>query len=55
MKILAIESSCDEFSISIIDNGKILTNIISSQIKNHQEFGGVVPELAARLHVQNLN
>ncbi|EOA07346.1 O-sialoglycoprotein endopeptidase [Mycoplasma yeatsii 13926] len=55
MKILAIESSCDEFSISIIYNGKILTNIISSQIKNHQEFGGVVPELAARLHVQNLN
>ncbi|WP_434325744.1 tRNA (adenosine(37)-N6)-threonylcarbamoyltransferase complex transferase subunit TsaD [Mycoplasma leachii] len=55
MKILAIESSCDEFSISIIDNNKILTNIISSQIKDHQIFGGVVPELAARLHVQNFN
>ncbi|AEM68977.1 tRNA (adenosine(37)-N6)-threonylcarbamoyltransferase complex transferase subunit TsaD [Mycoplasma putrefaciens] len=55
MKILAIESSCDEFSVSIIDNHQILTNIISSQIKDHQVFGGVVPELAARLHVQNLN
>ncbi|WP_026389566.1 tRNA (adenosine(37)-N6)-threonylcarbamoyltransferase complex transferase subunit TsaD [[Acholeplasma] multilocale] len=55
MKILAIESSCDEFSISIIDDGKILTNVISSQIAQHKEFGGVVPELAARLHLQNMN
>ncbi|AUF83820.1 tRNA (adenosine(37)-N6)-threonylcarbamoyltransferase complex transferase subunit TsaD [Mesoplasma syrphidae] len=54
MKILAIESSCDEFSLSIIDNGKILTNVISSQIDQHKEFGGVVPELAARLHLQNM-
>ncbi|WP_031542593.1 tRNA (adenosine(37)-N6)-threonylcarbamoyltransferase complex transferase subunit TsaD [Mesoplasma photuris] len=55
MKILAIESSCDEFSISIIEDGKILTNTISSQISDHTEFGGVIPELAARLHVQNIN
>ncbi|AVN60492.1 tRNA (adenosine(37)-N6)-threonylcarbamoyltransferase complex transferase subunit TsaD [Mesoplasma entomophilum] len=55
MKILAIESSCDEFSISIIDDGKILTNIISSQIEQHVNFGGVVPELAARLHLENIS
>ncbi|PPE06184.1 tRNA (adenosine(37)-N6)-threonylcarbamoyltransferase complex transferase subunit TsaD [Mesoplasma corruscae] len=55
MKILAIESSCDEFSISIIDNKKILTNIISSQIKQHEAFGGVVPELAARLHLESID
>ncbi|PPE04407.1 tRNA N6-adenosine(37)-threonylcarbamoyltransferase complex transferase subunit TsaD [Entomoplasma ellychniae] len=55
MKILAIESSCDEFSISIIDNGKVLTNIISSQIKQHEAFGGVVPELAARLHLESID
>ncbi len=55
MRILAIESSCDEFSISIMDNGKILSNVISSQIKEHSEFGGVIPELASRLHVENFH
>lgn len=55
MRILAIESSCDEFSISIISDGKILTNIISSQIDQHVNFGGVVPELAARLHLENIS
>ncbi|WP_027063586.1 tRNA (adenosine(37)-N6)-threonylcarbamoyltransferase complex transferase subunit TsaD [Mesoplasma seiffertii] len=55
MKILAIESSCDEFSLAIIDNGIILTNVISSQINHHKEFGGVVPELAARLHLENMH
>ncbi|AXK50772.1 tRNA (adenosine(37)-N6)-threonylcarbamoyltransferase complex transferase subunit TsaD [Spiroplasma alleghenense] len=54
MKILAIESSCDELSLAILDDGKVLTNIISSQIKDHQKFGGVVPELAARLHLENI-
>ncbi|PPE03953.1 tRNA (adenosine(37)-N6)-threonylcarbamoyltransferase complex transferase subunit TsaD [Williamsoniiplasma lucivorax] len=55
MKILAIESSCDEFSVGVIENGKILCNVVSSQIEDHKQFGGVVPELAARLHVENLN
>ncbi|AHI53498.1 DNA-binding/iron metalloprotein/AP endonuclease [Spiroplasma sabaudiense Ar-1343] len=55
MKLLALESSCDELSIAILDNGKILSNIISSQIERHKEFGGVVPELAARLHLENLD
>ncbi len=53
MKILAIESSCDETSIAIIENGKILSNIISSQIDVHKLYGGVVPEIASRLHFDN--
>lgn len=55
MYILAIESSCDEFSVAILKDDKILSNIISSQIEDHKEYGGVVPELASRLHVQNFN
>jgi len=53
VKILAIESSCDEFSVSINENGKVLNNVISSQINEHKKYGGVVPELAARLHFEN--
>ena len=51
--ILAIESSCDETSASIISNGKVLNNIIASQAI-HQKYGGVVPELASRAHQQNI-
>lgn len=52
MKILAIETSCDETAIAIIDENKnILANIVISQIDIHKEFGGVVPELAARNHL----
>jgi N6-L-threonylcarbamoyladenine synthase len=51
--ILAIESSCDETSASIIRNGKVLNNIIASQAV-HQKYGGVVPELASRAHQQNI-
>ena len=58
--ILGIETSCDETAVSIIqdnENGlpKILSNIISSQFDIHKEFGGVVPELAARSHVEKIN
>jgi len=53
MKILAIESSCDETSAAVINDSKILSNIISSQIF-HQKFGGVIPELASRAHLQNI-
>lgn len=55
MIILAIESSCDEFSVAIQKDGVIISNIISSQIDEHTKHGGVVPELASRLHVQNFN
>lgn len=52
IKVLAIETSCDETAVSIVDSNKnILSNIINSQINIHKEFGGVVPEIAARLHV----
>ena len=53
-KILAFETSCDDTSVAIIDeNYKVYVNLISSQLK-HQEFGGVVPELASRLHIKNI-
>jgi N6-L-threonylcarbamoyladenine synthase len=51
--ILAIESSCDETSASVIYNGKILNNIVATQ-SVHEKYGGVVPELASRAHLQHL-
>lgn len=51
--ILAIESSCDETSAAILQNGKLLSNVISSQLE-HARYGGVIPELASRLHQQNI-
>lgn len=54
-RILAIESSCDETSAAVIEDGKtILSNVVASQIKSHQRFGGVVPELASRHHVEQI-
>lgn len=51
--ILAIESSCDETSVAILKNEReLLTNIIASQVASHQRFGGVVPEVASRHHVE---
>jgi len=54
MTILALETSCDETSAAVVRDGKILSNVISSQIKLHAEYGGVVPELAAREHLKNI-
>ncbi|MFY7651063.1 MAG: tRNA (adenosine(37)-N6)-threonylcarbamoyltransferase complex transferase subunit TsaD, partial [Chitinophagaceae bacterium] len=51
--ILAIESSCDETSAAIIDNGLVKSNIIATQ-QVHEQYGGVVPELASRAHMQNI-
>ncbi len=54
--VLAIESSCDETSVAIMADGRtILSNIISSQIDIHKAFGGVVPEIASRHHLTNIN
>jgi N6-L-threonylcarbamoyladenine synthase len=54
--ILAIETSCDETSIAILEGEKnLLSNIISSQIKIHKDYGGVMPEIASRLHVEQIN
>ncbi len=53
INILAIESSCDETSAALIQNGKVLSNTIATQ-KVHERFGGVVPEMASRAHMQNI-
>ena len=54
--VLALESSCDETACAIVKNGReVLSNIVASQIKTHQEFGGVVPEVAAREHLEAVN
>jgi N6-L-threonylcarbamoyladenine synthase len=52
--ILALETSCDDTSAAVVRDGRILSNIVSSQIRVHGEYGGVVPELATREHLRNL-
>jgi N6-L-threonylcarbamoyladenine synthase len=54
MNLLVVETSCDETSAAVIRDGTVLSNVVSSQIKLHAEYGGVVPELAAREHLRNL-
>lgn len=54
--ILAVESSCDETAVAIVANGKdILSNVVATQIDVHKEFGGVIPEVASRIHVENIS
>ena len=54
--ILAIESSCDETAAAVVRNGRtVLSNIISSQIDLHKLYGGVVPEIASRKHIEKIN
>ena len=60
LTFLGIETSCDETAASIVQqnwdgNAKILSNIVSSQFKIHKKFGGIVPELAARSHAENID
>ena len=53
--ILAIESSCDETSMSIVKNGKdVLSIVVNAQMSTHEKFGGVVPEIASRMHTENI-
>lgn len=53
--ILAVETSCDETSVAVVKDGKeVLSNLIASQIETHKAFGGVVPEVASRKHVENI-
>ena len=54
MRILGIETSCDETAVAVLDDGEVRSNLISSQTDLHARFGGVVPEVAARAHVQAL-
>lgn len=54
--IMAIESSCDETACAIVKNGReVIANIVASQIKTHEKFGGVIPEIAAREHLDAIN
>ncbi len=54
--VLGIESSCDETSVAVVKNGReVLSNVINSQIKIHEEYGGVVPEIASRCHTEVIN
>ena len=55
MLILGIETSCDETAAAVVENGtRMLSNVVSSQVHIHSRFGGVVPELASRNHIQNI-
>ncbi len=54
--ILAVESSCDETAAAVVKNGRwVLSNVISSQIALHTLYGGVVPEIASRKHIENID
>ncbi len=55
MKILAIESSCDETSVAIVEDRTVLSNIIATQIAEHRIYGGVVPEIASRRHTEAIS
>jgi N6-L-threonylcarbamoyladenine synthase len=56
MRLLAIESSCDETAVAILDDGyTILANVVSSQMDVHAKTGGVIPEVASRLHIENIS
>lgn len=56
IKVLGIETSCDETSAAIVKNGReVLSNIINTQIKIHENYGGVVPEIASRKHIEAIS
>jgi N6-L-threonylcarbamoyladenine synthase len=54
MRVLGIETSCDETGVAVVEDDTVLANIIASQVRLHERFGGVVPELASRAHVEAL-
>jgi N6-L-threonylcarbamoyladenine synthase len=54
-KVLSIETSCDETSVAVVLDRQVLSNVVSSQIATHQPYGGIVPEIASRQHVELLN
>jgi N6-L-threonylcarbamoyladenine synthase len=53
--VLGIESSCDETAAAVVQDGKLLSNVIASQIKDHSAYGGVVPEIASRKHIEAIS
>lgn len=55
MKILAIESSCDETAAAVVENGRrVLSSVVATQVEEHKLYGGVVPEIASRRHSEAL-
>ncbi len=55
-RVLGIETSCDETAVAVVDDGRtVRSNLISSQAHLHERFGGVVPEVASRAHLENIN
>ena len=55
MKLLSIESSCDETAAAVVEDGRrVLSSVIDSQVREHQVYGGVVPEIASRRHTENI-
>jgi N6-L-threonylcarbamoyladenine synthase len=54
VRVLGVETSCDDTSAAVVENGRVRSNVVSSQIELHRKFRGVVPELAARAHLSNL-
>ncbi len=55
MKILGIETSCDETAASVVEDGKkLLSNVVASSMELHAVYGGVVPEIAARSHIESI-
>jgi len=52
MLVLGIESSCDETAAAVVNNSKIYSNVVASQIAIHSQYGGVVPEIASRKHIE---
>jgi len=55
MKILAIDTSCDETSVAVVDGRKVLSSVVSSQVELHKKWGGVVPDIARRAHKENID
>jgi len=53
--VLAIETSCDETAVAVVKNRQVLSSIVASQISIHQQYGGVVPEVASRKHLETIN
>lgn len=54
-RVLAIETSCDETAVAIVNNRKVLSSVVASQIESHKKYGGVVPEVASRQHLEIIN
>jgi len=55
MKILAIESSCDETAVAVVEDGvNVISSIVATQIEEHRLYGGVVPEIASRRHCESI-